>query len=66
MHPFQVPLGEVVFKNHPRVESLWAGSTRGLSKNTRTFFAFHERSQNEETGRMTSTGDGYIHSGSDV
>lgn len=70
MHPFQVTLGEVVFKNHPRVENPRAGSTRGLSKNTRTFFffffAFHECSQNEEKGRMTSAGDSYIHSGSDV
>lgn len=66
--PFQVTLGEVVFKNHPRVENPWVGSTRGLSKNTRTFFffAFHECSQNEEKGRMTSAGDSYVHSGSDV
>lgn len=45
-HPFWRLLGEVVFKNHPRVEKSCVGSARVLSQNTKTFV---QCSQNEES-----------------
>lgn len=68
MHPLPSNTWGSCLQEPPRGRKSLGGEYKGSFQKHKNFFffAFHECSQNEEKGRMTSAGDGYVHSGSDV